>query len=389
VRTKSQPSQVRLLLLLAFLPVNVSFCQQIPKAAKHFQAGLELEKAHKYHEAAVEFSQAIQINPEFSAAYYHLGFNALQDGDSEGAIRALMQLTQLEPNNNQARKALGQIYYGLGYYNDALALYFRAQQQSPDDPEIYFYIGLISFQQKAYSQATQALRHAILLSPPMIKARELLASVYEAQNDLPSAYKELREAAEIAPQSPGPPSDLGMLCLKEAKLTDAEEQFLHALSLQKDFVPARMGLAKTYRLMDRLPESLEQLSAVLKEEPEDPSALLERGTVENMLGKKADARADFEHFSQAAPDRAEGELFLGKLDSDAGQYNSAIPHLQKAIALDANQADAYFYLGQADYRLGKSEEAKEALQHCLSLDPVNKAASQLLEQALKASPQAR
>jgi tetratricopeptide (TPR) repeat protein len=180
-----------------------------------------------------------------------------------------------------------------------------------------------------------------------------------------------------------------MLCLKEAKLTDAEEQFLHALSLQKDFVPARMGLAKTYRLMDRLPESLEQLSAVLKEEPEDPSALLERGTVENMLGKKADARADFEHFSQAAPDRAEGELFLGKLDSDAGQYNSAIPHLQKAIALDANQADAYFYLGQADYRLGKSEEAKEALQHCLSLDPVNKAASQLLEQALKASPQAR
>lgn len=373
-----------LLLLLVFLPLHATFSQQIPKAEKHFKLGMELEKAHKYHEAAGEFTQAIQINPEYSEAYYHLGFNAFQDGDSEGAIRALMQLTQLEPNNNQARKALGQIYYGLGYFNDALALYFRAQQQSPDDPEIYYYIGLISFQQKAYSQAIQALQHAILLSPRMIKARELLASVYEAQNDLPSAYKELREAAEIAPQAPGPPSDLGMLYLKEAKFTDAEGQFLRALSLQKDFAPARMGLAKTYRLMGRLPESLEQLSSVLRDAPQDPSALLERGTVEDLLGKKDEARADFEHFSQVAPDRAEGELSLGKLDSDAGQYSSAIPHLQKAITLDANQVDAYYYLGQADYRLGKSEEAKEALHHCLSLDPANKAAGQLLEQVLKA-----
>ena len=108
-----------------------------------------------------------------------------------------------------------------------------------------------------------------------------------------------------------------------------------------------------------------------------------------MLGKKDDARADFEHFSQVAPDRAEGELSLGMLDSDAGQYSSAIPHLQKAIALDAKQADAYYYLGQAYYRVGKPDEAKEALRHCLSLNPAHKAAGQLLEQTLKAPPQPR
>jgi tetratricopeptide (TPR) repeat protein len=176
-----------------------------------------------------------------------------------------------------------------------------------------------------------------------------------------------------------------MLYLKEAKLAEAEEEFLRALSLQKDFVPARMGLAKTYRLMGRLPESLEQLSSVLQETPQDPSALLERGTVEDMLGKKDEARADFEHCSQVAPDRAEGELSLGILDSDAGQYSSAVLHLQKVIALDAEQADAYYYLGQAYYRLGKSEEAKEALKQCLKLDPAHQAAGQLLEQAQKTS----
>jgi tetratricopeptide (TPR) repeat protein len=180
-----------------------------------------------------------------------------------------------------------------------------------------------------------------------------------------------------------------MLYLKVGKLAEAEKQFLKALSLQKNFEPAHMGLAKTYHLMGRLPESLEQLSALLREAPQDPSALLERGTVEEALGKKDDARADFEHFSRIAPDRAEGDLSLGVLDFEAGRYSSAIQHLSKAVALDAKQADAYYYLGQAYYHLGEAREAEEALRHCLLLDPAHKAAGQLLEQVLKVSPRSQ
>jgi len=387
VRNMRQPYRVRLVALaVAFLSLQVALCQQIPKAEKHYQLGLDLERAGRYHEAAEEFSQAIQINPEFSEAYDHLGHSSFQDGDIVQAIHALMQLMQLEPTNNQVRLALAEIYYGLGYSNDALALYIRAQQVAPEDPDIHFHIGLIHFEQKAYSQAIQALQHAIMLDPRMIKAHRLLASVYEAQNDLPNADTQLRKAAAAAPEAPDPPSDLGTLYLKEGKLAEAEKQFVKALSLQKNFEPARVGLAKTYRLMGRLPESLEQLSAVLREEPKDPSALLERGNVEEALGKKDDARADFEQFSRIAPEHAEGDLYLGVLDFDAGSYTSAIQHLSKAVAVDAKQAGAYYYLGQAYYRLGKPKEAEDALRHCLLLDPAHQAAGQLLEQVLKAPP---
>jgi len=99
-----------LALAFALLPPQVVLCQQIPKAEKHYQLGLDLEKAGKYHEAAEEFSQAIQINPEFSEAYYHLGLSTFQDGDVEQAVRALTQLSQLEPANNQARLELAEIY---------------------------------------------------------------------------------------------------------------------------------------------------------------------------------------------------------------------------------------------------------------------------------------
>jgi tetratricopeptide (TPR) repeat protein len=375
-----------LALAFAFLPLQVMLCQQIPKAEKHYQLGLDLEKAGKYHEAAKEFSLAIQINPEFREAYHHLGFSAFQDGDVVRAIHALMQLIQLEPTNNQTRLALAQIYSDLGYSDDALALYIRAQQVAPEDPEICFHIGLIYFERKDYSQAVQDLQQAIALDPRMIKAHRLLASVYEAQSDLPNAYRQLREAAEAAPRDPDPPSDLGMLYLKEGKLAEAEKQFLKAVSLQENFEPARVGLAKTYRLMGRLPESLEQLSSVFREAPEDPPALLERGSVEEALGKKDEARADFEHFSRIAPEHAEGEISLGILDFSAGHYSTAIQHLSKAVVVDAKQPQAYYFLGQAYYHLGKSKEAEDALRHCLSLDPAHKAAGQLLEQVLKVSP---
>jgi tetratricopeptide (TPR) repeat protein len=186
-----------------------------------------------------------------------------------------------------------------------------------------------------------------------------------------------------------PLSDLGILYLKEGKLAEAEKQFLRAVSLPQNFEPARVGLAKTYRLMGRLPDAVEQLSAVLQEAPDDAPALLERGTVEEALGKKEAARGDFEHCSRIAPDRAEGEMSLGLLDLNASRHDSAIRHLSKAVALDAKQADAYFYLGQAYYRLGESAEAKEALRHCLLLDPMHKGATELLQQSAKTSPPTR
>ncbi len=107
-------------------PVRLVDGQQIPRAEQHYRLGLDLEKVGKYHEAAAEFARAIEIKPEFSDAYYHFGLSTLQDGDAQEAIRGLMRLMQLEPNNNQARIALGQIYFGPGYLDDALASYYRA-----------------------------------------------------------------------------------------------------------------------------------------------------------------------------------------------------------------------------------------------------------------------
>jgi tetratricopeptide (TPR) repeat protein len=128
-------------LLVAGVTLLTVYAQQIPKAQEHYDRGLELAKEEKFHEATEQFTQAIAINPEFNDAYYQLGLSALGDNRPQDAIHAFMQLSQLQPTNSKSILAAAQLYYGLGFMDDALALSVRALLIEPKNPSLYFNIG--------------------------------------------------------------------------------------------------------------------------------------------------------------------------------------------------------------------------------------------------------
>ena len=160
-----------------------------------------MPKQEKFHDASEQFAQAIAINPEFNDAYYQLGLSALGDNRPQDAIHAFMQLSQLQPTNSKPVLAAAQLYYGLGFMDDALALSVRALLIEPKNPSIYFNIGLIYLKQKHPPQAVDALEHAISLDPTMKKARLLLATAYtdSGKPDIFVGFKMAFVSALIAP----------------------------------------------------------------------------------------------------------------------------------------------------------------------------------------------
>jgi tetratricopeptide (TPR) repeat protein len=121
----------------------------------------------------------------------------------------------------------------------------------------------------------------------------------------------------------------------------------------------------------------------LRDAPSEHDAILERAKAELAAGDGETARKDFEAYSQAAPGRSEGPYYLGVLEVNAGEYEASISNLKKALSLDAKTPDAYYYLGQAYYRLGQLSEARETLDHCLSLNQNHKLAQELLSEVMK------
>jgi len=63
---------------------------------------------------------------------------------------------------------------------------------------------------------------------------------------------------------------------------------------------------------------------------------------------------------------------------DDEEYSDAIPLLEKVVAADSKNADAFNYLGYANRKLGKHSEALGYYQHALALKPNHLGANEYL-----------
>jgi tetratricopeptide (TPR) repeat protein len=366
------------------LVVNVlvwAFCtdgaQQIPAAQRAYDEGLTLQSQSHYAEASVKFLQAIAINPEFGDAYFQLGSSRLREGNTQEAIKAFIKLGQLEPENQKAILAAADVYSSLELFEDAQTLYYRAAHLNPKSATIHYDLGYVLFRLKRYPEAIGELEKSLALDPANLPSQRLIPSVYLAAGDPVSAEKQLRNSISKDPHSSEFHVELANVLLGTGRANDAEEEYKAAIAVRPDDSSAHLGLAKLYRRTGKPQLALEQVDVALHLDRENSAAFLERGQIEYTLGSLDAAAKDFEEFSHRERERPDGEYLLGLLELTRTQPASAIEHLRKAIEIDPNLTDAYYYLADAYHRSGNDVQAKQPLAHYLQLKPTDQRATTL------------
>ncbi|HXG65771.1 MAG TPA: PEGA domain-containing protein [Blastocatellia bacterium] len=76
--------------------------------------------------AQAELEKAAQLQPNWSAAQYYLGFVLLRMGNSAGAEAAYLKVTQLEPSWDKGHIGLGMAYLSGGKHREAIDAFGRA-----------------------------------------------------------------------------------------------------------------------------------------------------------------------------------------------------------------------------------------------------------------------
>lgn len=79
---------------------------------------------------------------------------------------------------------------------------------------------------------------------------------------------------------------------------------------------------------------------------------------------------------------AYAELHLAEASFQKKQYDDAIAHYQKAVALDPQYDVAYVYMGDCYYATARYPEAEANYRHATELDPMNSQAWRFLSDAL-------
>ena len=110
-----------------------------PRSAEdHFLLGEALARKGRIDEAIIEFEKAIEMRPQYVAAYTSLGAAYGQKGTIDQSISASKKAIELAPRNATAYYNLGKAFGIEKNFDEAFASFFKAIELDPGYPEPYY-----------------------------------------------------------------------------------------------------------------------------------------------------------------------------------------------------------------------------------------------------------
>jgi tetratricopeptide (TPR) repeat protein len=389
-------------LLLLLLPIAgpVVAAQQSDDRARLFQEGARALAEHRYAEAAQAYETLRKLSPEVGEVHASLGLSYFQQRKFSEAIPALRQALKLKPALPNLPVLLSMSLSELGQYEEALPGLQKGFSQAAD-AAIKRSAGLQL--QRAYTglrrdaEAVDVARELTRLFP---KDPEVLYHASRLYANF--AFVTLQRLSEAAPDSIWVHLAAGEANESQGMDDGALRDYRAVLALdpRRPGVHFRLGrvlLARSQRGGSDGADEAEALKAFQQELAVDPthaSAAYEIAELHRKAGRLDNAREFFETALKHYPEFEEARVGLGRTLVALSKPELAVPHLQRAIALNPSGEVAYYQLAQAYRALGdapaqeKALAAFERLQSASSQrsDPANLSRREVTAQTLEPKP---
>jgi tetratricopeptide (TPR) repeat protein len=348
-------------------------CSRSPSVRKQkfLESGNRYRDQGKLREAAIQYSNAIQVDPRFADAHYQLGEVCLKLKDYSCADEHLSRTIDLTPGNYSARVDLANLLIAARQLKEAEPHLDILRKEQPESPDTHL----------------------------------AWASLYAAQDNLKLALPEMQKAIDAAPNRPESYLGLALLQLRTNQPNDAEKSFKKAAELGPKIMTAQLALGGFYESRKRLPEAEQQFKHAIDVDPRDPAPRAGYVRVLMAEGRKQEAETFLKQAKSELPDNSEGYRMLGDFYFANGDYDKAtaeysslyrdhprdiqvkknyvqllilINQLDEATRLndellkaDPHDADLLIYRGQVQIHRGDASGAVDSLQQALKDDANN------------------
>jgi Flp pilus assembly protein TadD/mono/diheme cytochrome c family protein len=243
------------------------------------ELGAALQNSGDWEEAEKTYKQDIAAHPGTCDARFNLARLALKHDQTSEAGRQFRTMLEQCPSDAAVHSGVGVVLASEGQSVAAEAEFRAALQIDPHDFTALYNLGDLALQASQPQQAVGLLEAAVQQRPNDTDAHEQLAGAYALSGRVGDAIAQLREAMTLSPDNPG----------------------LHALLSQ--------ALASTGQLQQAIAER----KVALRLRTNDPDDWNNLGVLEARAGKIAEAREDFLHALQLAPDHAQARANLQHL----------------------------------------------------------------------------
>ncbi len=407
--------------------------KQSPKNEAKFPQVQTLIEQGRLEEAKAQVQDELRKNPASVDAYIELGVIQSAEGDFTNAVETFQKALQIAPNSTKAHNDLGNAYVNLkkidlaekefrtvlrldpanrdGNYNLGVLLIAKGspaeaiphfERVRPADVATTFNLITAYFQSK---RAAEAMRLATELSSQNkgdLKVHFNLGVLLASQAQYKAAQVEFEKADALQPGTFEILFNLGQTLLRSGNNAQAELVLTRAMKLKPDSPEVLYLVAQVYSNKSRPLDALDLLLRAHKIAPDNPDIILLMAQISMSQNYYEDAIPLLEAGLKVAPQRPDLLAALGQSYFMSGKADKAIEVFKQLLAVD-HSARSYAYLGLSYRNLGRFDEAKQAFQAGLKLDPHNSSclfnlgyiaerqgdaalAETMFQQALRANP---
>ena len=177
------------------------FIANYPKVSNLYNIlGFVLQKKNNSNEAILNFSQAINIQPNFDQAHNNLG-NVLQEtGKFDEAIRSYQKAIKINPNYAEAYSNLGNALTELGKFDEAAKNQRQALKLNPNHAEFYTNLGSTLTELGKIEEAITNHQKAIKLNPQYAEAYSNLGIALAGLGKFEEAIVNHQHALKLNPK---------------------------------------------------------------------------------------------------------------------------------------------------------------------------------------------
>ncbi len=206
-------------------------------ALAHLLENQKPEDAFQAYRKAAELTPK-DPEPHLSAGLLHERQKEFSDAEAE-----YRQVLTLDPHSTEAAIGLTNLYMKSNRLSDAEPLLRKLAAERPDDAGIHLQLGRVLVAEGKKDDAIAELQTALKLAPSDSDAQRELADLYSGagKNDLAEgAYRAL---VASQPKDPELHRRLGHALLLQKKFPEAEQEFLIAVRLKRDWPDVYVDLA--------------------------------------------------------------------------------------------------------------------------------------------------
>lgn len=295
--------------------------------------------------------------------------------DLEGALSAVNQALELDPENEDAQLRKAELLVDIGFKGQDAAMVAEGQalidamlETNPTHAGALVVRAKVQLAQQNPKEALISLHQALDSRPDWAQAHFLLGAALGLQGDKTAARTELARALEL---------DAGLVEARKilAKIHQSLGEHEYAVEEGRRYLAeypgdsaTRIVVSQSLLNLDRRAESLRELEKVPPDE-RDPKVLYALGTLNMVLGRFEDARVNLMAAYESVPANADLLRALLNLDMREERLDETVERIESALEVAPDDGKLWQLKGIVALTRGRGDEAEQSFKKAIELAP--------------------